>query len=325
MADLGRQIKYGIGKETTPGTAVAATNWINQLSFEFNPRSEYVTNTSAYGVIERTNSASVLRQWAEGNFEAKLTDKTSGLILLGAFGSVATTDNADANAAVKDHTFTINQDIAGQSFTLVRKDSLSTKAFALARFGEWTLNMELGDYIKYTANVLAKIGASTTATPAYTSENEFVPKHLSVKTASTEAGLSGATAISTVESFTLTVNPNLETDWEAGNAAPYGFTSRGYEMNFEMTARYNNTTYEDAYNNGTQLALQVTATNTDVTIGTAANPKLVITAPKINITDWTRSEDVDAPVTQTFTGTIHYSVADAKALTAVLTNTQASY
>lgn len=109
MADLGRQVKYGIGKETTAGTAVAATNWINQLSFELNPRSEYVNNESAYGVLERTNSAMVTRRWAEGEFEAKLTANTGGLILLGAFGSVATADNADTDASVKDHTFTINQ------------------------------------------------------------------------------------------------------------------------------------------------------------------------------------------------------------------------
>ncbi len=218
MSDLGRQIKYGIGKETTAGAAVAATNWLNQLSFEFNPRSEYVTNNSAFGVIERTNSSDVLRQWAEGNFEAKLTPDTGGLILLGAFGSVATADNADTNAIVKDHTFTINQNIAGQSFTLVRKDSISTQAYALARFGEWTLNMELGDYIKYTANMLAKKGATTTATPAYTSETEFVPKHMSVKTATTEAGFGAASNISALESFNLTVNPNLEPDWESGNS-----------------------------------------------------------------------------------------------------------
>lgn len=324
MAEIGRQVKYGIGKETTPGTAVAATHWINQLSFELNPRTGYATNNSAYGVIERTNSSAVERQWAEGSFEAKLTSETAGLILLGAFGSVSTADNADSNAAVKDHTFSINQNINGQSFTLVRKDALTTKAYANARFGQWELNMELGDYIKYTAEIMAKTGATTTATPAYTSETEFLPKHITVKTATDLAGLSGATAASSVQSFTLTVNPNLEADWGAGSDDPEGFTSNGYDFSFEMTTRYNGTTYEDAYNNGTDLAVQITA-ESDATIGAAAHPKLVITAPKMNITDWARSEDLDGKVTQTMTGTIHYDVTEAEALTAVLTNLTASY
>ena len=96
-------------------------------------------------------------------------------------------------------------------------------------------------------------------------------------------------------------------------------------MSFEMTTRYSGSTYEDAYKAGTELALQVTASNTDVIIGTAANPKFVFTAPKMVVTDWSRSEDLDAPTTQTMTGTIHYSPADAYALRAVITNLQTNY
>lgn len=325
MSDLGRQVKYGLGKETVSGTAVAASTWVNQLGFEMNPVNEYTNNESSFGVIERTNSSDITNKRAEGTLEAKLTDKTGGLILLGLFGSVATTDNADTDASVKDHTFDINQDIDGQSLTLIRKDSVSTKAYSLARIGEWTLEMDLDDYIKVSADIMSKAGETTTATPAYVLENEFVAKHFTVKVASDASGLAAATAESTVESFSLTVNPNLEADRSAGSNEPYGFSSRGYEMSFEMTCRYDGTTFEDAYENGTALALQVAAINTDVTIGSAANPGLVLTAPKFNITDWTRNEDMDGPVSQTFTGTIHYSPADAYALRAVLTNTQASY
>lgn len=322
MSEIARQVRYGLAK----GADAAVTHWLNQLSFSMAPRSEYVTNNSAFGVLEKTNSSQVLRQWAEGTLEHKLTSDSSGLVLLGAFGSVATTDNADTNAAVKDHTFSINQNIDGQLFTLYRDDALKTEKFTAARFGEWSLNMALDDYITFTARIMGRKGTTTTATPASTDETEFVPKYITVKTATTEGGLGAATAISAVESFTLTVNPNIEADWEAGNNAPYGFSSRGYDLSFEMTCRYNNTTYEDAYNNGTQLALQVSAINTDVLIGAAARPSLVVTAPKMYITDWTRNEDdLDAPITQTMTGTIHYSSADARAIRAVLTNVTSSY
>lgn len=325
MSDLGRQVAYGIGKESTAGTAVSATNWINQLSFELLPKTQYATNNSAYGVIERVNRSTPVRNWVEGSLEAKLTDKSAGLILYGAFGTVNTANNADASNNVKDHTFTINQDIAGKTFTLYRKDSVSTKRSAGCRFGEWQLSMELDDYVKYTANVMGKAPADTTASVAFTDETEFVAKNFTVKTAANVAGLSAASVVSTVESFNLTVNPNIEADNESGSSSPYAFTSRGYEMSFEMTMRYNGTTYEDAYKNGTELALLVSAVNSDVTIGTSAHPGLVFTAPKIVVTDWARTEDLDAPVTQTITGTIHYSPADAYALKAVLTNLQASY
>jgi hypothetical protein len=317
MAILGRQVNYGLGLEAIAGTPVTATNWVNQLGFDFNPRSETVTNNSAFGVVERNNGADVLRNWSEGSLEAKLTDRTSGLLLTSAFGNVSSAANADASGNVYDHTFTINQDIEGKTLTLVRKDDVSTIAYAGARVGEWSLNLELGDYVKYSANVLAKQGVSTTATAAYSAENEFLPKHMAVKIDSN--------TILTAESFSLTVNPNIDPDWEFGSGDPFSFTSKGYEFNFELTCRYQDTVLETAYKDGTYHSFEVAAVNTGATIGTSANPSLVITAPRFSVTDWTLNQDLDSPVTQTLTGTIYYSQSDSKAIQAVLTNTVEEY
>lgn len=321
MAELGRNVKYGIGI----GSDVAAAQWFNHLEFGLKPVNQYINNTSAWGNVVRTNSASIARSYTEGSLVEKLTANRAGYVLLGAFGSVSTGDNADTDASVKDHTFTINSDIDGQAITLYRKDELQTLKYTGARIGEWSLEMELDDYIRFNASILAQAGESTTATPAFVEDTEFLAKHFTIKSASTVAGLSGATAVSGVQSFTLTMNPNLEADNEAGSDAPMSFTSRGFELSFEMTCRYTDTTFETAYNNGTDLAFQIGATNTDVTIGTAANPGLVLTAARVNITDWDRTGDLDAPLDQTMTGTIHYSPSDAYALQAVLTNTTASY
>lgn len=319
--DLGRQIKYGLGN----GADAAATYWLNQLSFDLKPETQYATNNSAWGNIVRTNSSTPLRHWTSGSLEHKLTSDSTGLILKGAFGSVTTTDNADSDASVKDHTFDISEDINGAPLTLFRKDSISTRKYTNARIGEWQLTMELDDYIRFTANVLAKKGETTTATPAFLNETEFVASHFTVKSATSVGGLTGATDEATCESLTLTMNPNLEADNGSGSNQPYGFSSRGFELNFEMTCRYMDTTYEDAYNNGTQLSFQTSIVNTDVTIGAAAHPSLIFTAPKVFITDWTPNGDLDAPVSQTMTGTIHYSATDAYALRGVLTNLVPSY
>jgi hypothetical protein len=323
--DIGRLVKYGLGKETVANTAVGASTWISQLAFNLNPKTDYANNEGSFGVIEKTNDSTALRSWTEGSMEAKLTSLSSGYVLLGAFGSVSTAANSDASTTIKDHTFTINQNVLGQTFTFYRKDSISATRFAGSRIGKWELTMDLDKYVFFKADIMAGSGSSTTATPAYVVEPEFVAKHCSVKTATTAAGLSGATAYASIQSFTLTVEPNLETNWQAGSASPESFTSNGYEMKFEMETRYNDQVYENAYKNGTALALQVTAKNTDVVIGTSANPGLVLTAPKMYITDWARKEDLGKPVTQKMTGTIHYSSSDAYSLKAILTNTQASY
>lgn len=323
--DLGRQVKYGLGKETVAGTPVSASFWLNQLKFDLNPVVSYISNDSAWGRIEKTNNSVIDQQYAKGSLNAKLTSESAGMILLGSFGSCSSSTNSDSSNLVYDHTYTINQSYNGQSLTFVRKDSLSTLAFALGRIDTFKLDMKLGQYVQYNSDVMAKVGASATATPAFVEETEFVSKHMSVKTASTASGLGSATAVTTVDSFTLTVNPNLQADFAAGSKDPYGFSSQGYDLSFEMECRYNDQTFENAYKNGTSLALQLTALNTDVVIGSAAHPGLVITAYRMFITDWARTEDLNGPITQKMTGTIHFSPSDSKALQAVLTNTTATY
>lgn len=322
MADNGRQVRYGVGI----GADVAPAAWLDHLSVELNDRTEHVMNNSATGRLERTNSSLALRSWAEGPYEEKLTADRSVYTLLGVFGSISTTDNADSNAAVKDHTLNLSQNVEGQPLTFYRKDSLTTKKYKNARLGETTISMALDDYVRISSNVLASKGVTTTATPTTSAEAEFVAKHFSIKASTTGiAGIAAATGISTVESCVLTINPNLRINWEAGSDEPESFTSEGYEVSFELSKRYNDTTFEDAYNNDTELAFQLTLENTDVLIGTAAHPKFVFPAPHVKITDWAKNEELDGPITETMTGTIHFDRTAGYALRAIVTNTTASY
>lgn len=325
MADLGRQVKYGIGIEATPGTAVTPTRWFNQLSFDLHPVTTTANNSSGWANLVRTNSTSVVRRHAEGSVEAKLTPNLGAIVFAATMGVASTATNADASGNVYDHTINISNNIEGKTFTLVRQDGLSTEAYAGCRFGEWQLTLDLDGYVTYTAAVYGRPAASTAATAAFVDEIEFVASHLNVKQAATAAGLGAAANIATVDAFTLTCNPNIEQDNEAGNKAPAGFTSRGYELSFEITKRYTDRTFENAYKNGTATAWQLNIVNDDETIGTSARAGAVFTAPKCNITDWTRDEsDLDNPINETFTGTIHYSAADQYALRAVFTNTLTS-
>lgn len=317
---LGRQVKYGIGVETTPGTAVTASKWFNQLSFELNPVVTTVNNESSWGNLVKTNSANVVRRHAEGKAEAKLTPDLGGLLLALAFGNSSSTAVA-GNAGVYDHTINLTNDIIGKTATFVKQDDLSTEAYAGGRIGEWALSLDLDGYLKYTASIFAQAGVTAAATPVYTEDVEFVASHFNVKQAATIGAIGAASNLSTVESFSITANANIEADNAAGSKSPRGFSSRGYDLSFEMTTRYADRTFEDAYKNGTSAAFQVTIENDDEVIGTNARGKFVFTAPRVTISEWTReASDLDAPVTQSMTGTIHYSPTDLYALRAVVTN-----
>lgn len=321
MTQLSRQVRYGLGAETTPGTQANASAWFNQLKFELNPVNDIATNSSAWGNLVKTNSSTVVRKHVEGSANAKLTPDLGGLVLAGAMGNVSTVANSDASGLVYDHTINLSNNINGKTFTLYRQGETKTEAFTNGRIGKWELSLDLDDYIQYTADLYANIGTAATTTVVDSEDVEFVASHLNVKQATTISGIGSATNQSLLQSFTVTCDPNIDIDKEAGNKNPAGYTSRGYDLKFEAEAYYNDTTFEDAYNNGTFAAFQVTVLNDDEIIGTAAHPKFVLTAPRVSITDWSRDEGkLDDPVTQKFTGTIHYSPADLYALRAVVTN-----
>jgi len=65
--------------------------------------------------------------------------------------------------------------------------------------------------------------------------------------------------------------------------------------------------------------------NTDVTIGASANPGLIIDLHRCIINERSRKMGPDDIVEETISFNAHYSVADSKMITAVLTNLKASY
>jgi hypothetical protein len=325
MGFTGRKVAVGIARETTRGTAVVPAYWINHLSQSIVPRTEKVMNESALGVLSTFNDSTQVYEWAEGSIEAKLSATSGGLVLLGAFGTVNSALNADASEDVYDHTFTLSNSNSPQSLTITRKDDVDNRAYPLGMINNFELNMELGDYIKFTADFLASSGSSSTANVSRIEEVEFKPKYASVKMAANLAGLSGATALATVQSFRITVNRNVERDHEAGSNAPYDISVRGIEVNGEIVLRYENATQRDAYLNDTKRAMEISIVNTDETIGTAANPSLTFTMPKVTLEDWNLDQALDDKVTQTLGFQALYDVSEAEQVEAVLTNLVASY
>lgn len=322
--DLGRDIAYGIGVEATPGVAVEPTKWFNHLSFGLNPVVTKGTNTSAWGNLVRSNGAHVVRTHAEGSAEAKLTSDLGAIILGLAMGETVSQPTEDDSNSVFEHIIRLSNDIAGKTATLVRKDSVSTEAFAGARFTNWELSLDLDGYITFTADVLAKKGVETTANAAYDEQPEFVAKHLHVRQAANATALTSAGEISKIQEFSISMNANVEADNEAGSDTPSSFTSRGYELSFSMTKRHTDDTFKEAYEKGTYVAWGVNIENTDETIGTNSHPAFDFTAPRVSIDEWSRDGDLDNPQDEVMTGNIHFDPTAGYALEARVINTLAT-
>lgn len=321
---IGRRESVGFGIESTPGTAVAPQVWVRHLSSDFQEKTATITNESAMGRVEKVNDSAVDSQWSEGSIEGKVADVSIGYLLTGVLGSPTTGDNADSDASVKDHTFDVEQSNTPTYLTTAVSGPITDRRHALSVVDSLSITGERGDWVKFNAGIKAKQGVTATNTVAYVSETEFTVKHAAIRLAANVAGLSGATALDVV-SFELNLERTSEPFIPIGSNDPSAFNQGAFEASGEFVVQFNSTDLESDWLDNTAQAFRLSLINSDVTIGSAANPSLVFTAPQTRLTTFERSNDLDQIVTATVGFRCELSTADAYAIRAVLTNTQASY
>jgi hypothetical protein len=289
------------------------------------PKHTTIENDSAMGRVERVNESALDTRWAEGTLEGKVADASFGYLLAGIFGLPVTTDNADSNAAVKDHTFDFAQSNTPKYLTVTVKNPVADKRHALGVIDTLKISGERGQFVQFTADMKAKVGVTASSTVAYlVGENEFTMNHVSLKLASNLAGLSGASALD-IKKFELNIERKTEPHFPALSPDPTYFTSGDVDVTGEFLIRYNSTLHEDNFLSNLAQSMQLSIVNTDVVIGASARPGVVFTAPQIRLAEFDRSNDLGGIVEATIGIRTELSLSDGYMLRPVLTNTQASY
>jgi hypothetical protein len=156
-------------------------------------------------------------------------------------------------------------------------------------------------------------------------ETEFKPKHISVRLAENVAGLGAASALATLQSLRLTIDRSVERDLALSSDSPYDISVREIEISGELVLRHSDAVHLTSYLDDTQQALRITIENTDVDLGTAEHPGLVITLPKVTFDNWEIDQGLSDKVNQTIGFQGLYDVTTASALSVVLTNGVAAY
>jgi hypothetical protein len=187
-----------------------------------------------------------------------------------------------------------------------------------------TLDFEFmtDDMVKFAAKFLGMPLTSTSLTPAYTSENPFLGKHLSFKMASAFTGLDAASATA-LERIKLQTTKGVEVIQQTGGSDPLAPTSlhnTEFEEKGDFSGLYNATTIRALALAGTAQALRITCANSAVTIGSAANPTLQFDYPEVYFNDWSKTDDNSKIVRQNTAFTAVYNVARALTSEAILVN-----
>jgi hypothetical protein len=319
---IGRQIQVGIAKETARGTVAVPTFWIPKEDVSIDDSMTYENNDESFGIITDSSDAVIVKQMSEGEIKGKVRDKSFGLILLGALGTVA---SAVKETTAYNHTFTLAQTNIHQSLTVEIKNAVEQVSYALAMVKSLKINVQVEKFVEYAVTLMAKKGATSSNTPAYVTENEFVAKHATMKLASNIAGLAGVSAIP-VRSIELSIDKGLNEEMAIGSIDPIEIYNQEFKVEGNIEAEYKDlATFKTAYEAGTLQALQLIITNPSVTIGASSAPTIVITLAKVSLQDLSVSGGNKDIVKQTIKFKGHYSLADSKMLDIVLTNTQTSY
>lgn len=322
--NIGALMRIGIGKETTRGTAVAAQYWIPKTDLDFNEQIEYIKQEAPYGVINEFMDGAVGKNWGAGNIAGPIHIDSFGLILGATFGAFPTPTGNATNGYT--HAFVPAQNSTHQSLTIYRKDANEDMRYALGMVNSLEINYELGEYLSFSADFVAKAGTTTSSSATYTGKAKFRPQDVTVKIASTVAGLSGGTTLE-VESATLTIEKNVIDYQVHGSTGLNDIFNGTLSYSGSFVILWDSTTYKDLWKAGTKQALQFTATNTSTTVGTgnSVNPSLSFTIAPSLLEEWDTEQGNGDIMKQTIGFTGLYDLATTSSISATLVNEVATY
>jgi len=313
----GRDVKIGIGKESSRGTPVASSYWIPRRGFDLEDKIILIQDDQSYGVIEDTTDGKVVSQWAEGAINGVVRDKAIGLLLLNALGQSSTPESGSPVAGIYTHTFTVLQSHQHPSLTIEVDDpTMGDMAYPLAMLGSLEIVADLNEFVLFTANFMAQKGTSTPVTASYTSENEFTANDIELKFADDVASLEAASEVK-VKSATLVIEKELEKDDVLGSVSPEDFLNKTIRITLEVTRTYESTTFRDLFQSGSPQAVRF---KMEQNLSSGSPVGLVIDLNQVKITDWATAKDLDGINTETFTMKANFKIADSKMVEARLYN-----
>ena len=192
---IGRQIDFALAVEGTRGTAEAtAERAVRKVTCNLIPKSERVTDDTTFGRLEDAERVRTVRKWSEGDVEGIVHVDVIGYYFYNIYGDVV----SSADGSAYKHEFSLDQTILHPTLTFFVKDAdVRQEKMAGGMLTSLEINATTDDYVRYNASIIAKEGVADTSTlPDLDEEFDFVSRDISVKIASTEAGLTSATAIS---------------------------------------------------------------------------------------------------------------------------------
>jgi hypothetical protein len=319
---IGREIEFGIASESTRGTAESSADRnVRKVTANLTPKVEKVIDDTSFGRLEDSASSRVVRKWSEGDIEGIVHADVIGFYLNNLYGDLETTE---IETDVYSHVFNLGQNIKHPSLTFFIKDAgvrqLKVPGAMLSTF---EITATTDSFVRYTANLMGRQSETDNSTfPALQTENDFIGKDITVKIATTEAGLSSASALK-IKDLNISFETNVEADFVFGNYSPNDVYNKQFSISGTFTKNFENTIFEDLYNSDDFRYLSVKIVGEQL-IGTE-NPTIELVLNKVSVTEHERTSASDDLVTETVSFKAFYNVADEKQSQVTIINETITY
>jgi hypothetical protein len=189
--------------------------------------------------------------------------------------------------------------------------------------GTLELSASVDDYVRFTAAFIAGVAAANADTPSYDTEYDFIARDITVKVATTEAGLTGATPIK-VKNLSLNWDTGLIRDHVVGSYDPDDIYNSKLMIEGNMTLNFADEVFKDYYLQNDELYLEVAIVG-EADLDSGENPSVTVLLNKAMVTEWTRSGEADALVTQDVTFRAFYNATDSKQSQVTINNLTNTY
>ncbi len=321
---IGRLVNIGLGKETTRGTSVAPTYWIPVTELEYDDKVNYIKNDSGMARIDEFNDAQINEEWAEGSYSGKIYDRSVGMELVGVFGQ-APTSVQRTSTGVYDHTYALLNTNAHTALTVGYKEANDDLRYTMGMIDTWSLEAVHDNFVRRSVTIKSKKQASASNTVSITDENEFIPKHITLKLASALAGLDAASATEII-GFNLEISKNVEPLYVMGSNEPDDIANKQFAISGSFELYYEDQTVRDYVLNNTTRAMRIEMLSTTI-IGSSGThtPALRFDLSKVSFQENARKLDNNEFATNTVNFEAYFSIADSNSITGRLTNAVVSY
>ena len=319
---IGKDLEVGVAFEGTRATAEsAADKWQRKVSATVVERAVHAIDESSRGVLETGEGRRVVQKYIEGEVSGPVHADAIGYYLANLYGVCV---SSNVTGSIYSHVFTLGQNIQHPSLTMFAHDgSVQSNTYSGCMVSSLEINVALDDYVRYTAGILGNTAATSTDTPSYDTEYDFIAHDVTVKMADTSGGLAAATAIK-CKDLTLTWNPEVDRDHVIGGYVPDDIYNKGMMIEGSFTLNFGSETYKDLFLGDDSKYMSVTITG-ETDLGSGNYPSITLLLYKVQIMDWNRSGDGSELVTEPISFRAFYNPTDSKQSQVTLVNLTSAY